>query len=209
MSEKKIFLVRHGETDYNRAKLMQGRGINASINEKGLAQAEAIKREFETIKVDAIITSGLKRTQETAKPLSIHHDVPIQSYSELDEMDFGALEGKAFDEVINDLKALHSSWSSGLLDVPAGGGETPIDVFKRANKKVLELLGTTTASTIVFVLHGRLLRILLSEWLGLGLKNMHQIEHTNGAINELVWYKGKFEKRLLNQVDHLNDLHHD
>jgi probable phosphoglycerate mutase len=85
-------------------------------------------------------------------------------------------------------------------------GESPQEAFDRANAKVIEVLEATNSENIVFMIHGRLTRILLSEWLGYGLKNMHKIEHQNGAINHLNWEAGSFEAVQLNMTDHLAEL---
>lgn len=200
---KQLYIIRHGETRFNKSHLMQGRGINASLNDTGCTQAEAISIYLKDKPVSKIVTSSLKRAKESAEPLCRLFNLKPEAYTELDEMDFGDLEGKSFDEVKSDLVHLHENWSSGKLEIAPKNGETPIQVYKRANLKVEEILKSTDDECIVFMLHGRLIRILLSEWLGLGLKNMHQIEHQNGAINKLVWTESGFEAVDLNVTSHL------
>jgi probable phosphoglycerate mutase len=68
---------------------------------------------------------------------------------------------------------------------------------------MMELMESTGEETIAVVIHGRLIRILLSEWLGLGLRNMHKIDHQNGSVNQLVYKNGRFEAVYLNKTDHL------
>ncbi|OAN63987.1 hypothetical protein A8B79_14465 [Balneola sp. EhC07] len=200
---KQLYIIRHGETRFNRSHLMQGRGINASLNDTGRKQADAISIYLKDKPVSKIVTSSLKRAKESAEPLCRLFNLKPEAYTELDEMDFGDLEGKSFDEVKSDLVHLHESWSSGKLEIGPKNGETPIQVYKRANLKVEEILKLSDDECIVFMLHGRLIRILLSEWLGLGLKNMHQIEHQNGAINTLTWTESGFEAVDLNVTSHL------
>ncbi len=200
---KAVYLIRHGETDYNKLKRMQGRGINASINEKGKEQAVAVAEWLRDKPVNNVITSSLKRAIESAAPICECKEVTHESYTELDEMNFGELEGKPFMEVKSDLLHLHENWSNGNLKAAPANGEYPIEVFERANAKVIEILYSNGSNHIVFMLHGRLIRILLSEWLGLGLQNMHQIEHQNGAINHLIWRDGIFEAVRLNITSHL------
>jgi len=200
---KHIYIIRHGETDFNKSHLMQGRGIDASINETGKEQSESIADFFVEIEVERIISSSMKRAIESANSLSDKKGLITERYSELDEMNFGDLEGKPFEEVKEELNYLHESWSNGLLDIPTPNGETPIQVFGRANSKAIEIIENACESVLVFVLHGRLIRILLSEWLGLGLQNMHKIEHQNGAINHLTWFESKFEAIDLNITSHL------
>ena len=202
---KHLYIIRHGETEFNKSKKMQGRGINASLNFRGREQAESVATFLKEKPITKIVSSSLKRAKESALPLCELLNLSAEEYSELDEMDFGILEGKPFEKVKSELIYLHESWSAGKLEIAPKEGENPIQVFKRASSKVEEILEISKDEHIVFMLHGRLIRILLSEWLGLGLKNMHQIEHQNGAINYLTWDAQKFEAVELNITEHLGE----
>lgn len=200
---KHLYIIRHGETDFNKAHKMQGRGINASINELGCAQAECIADALKDAPITKIITSSLIRTLETAQPLIKQTKATVESYKDLDEMSFGALEGVEFEQVQEDVKLLHNSWVQGDLDVAAEKGESPNEVFRRANAQVLKVLENSEDEHIVFMLHGRLIRILLSVWLGYGLSKMDRISHNNGAINHLLWNGEEFKAIELNKTNHL------
>ena len=91
----------------------------------------------------------------------------------------------------------------GNVDAEIPGGESPRQVFDRAGSKIIEVLENSEEDYIVFLVHGRLIRILLSEFLGKGLKNMHLIKHQNGSINHLIWNGSGFEAVELNKIDHL------
>jgi probable phosphoglycerate mutase len=203
---KQLFFIRHGETDNNKERIIQGRSIDASINELGKMQAQAICEAMEPYNIDKIVVSGLRRTYETAKPLALQLGLEIEKYAELDEIDFGILEGKFFTEIEEQVTKVNEQWKSGNVDYAPENGESPQQTFKRANNRVKEVLETSKEDNIAFIIHGRLTRILLSEWLGHGLKNMHKIEHQNGAINHLIWQEDKFEAVELNKVDHLMKL---
>lgn len=203
---KHVFIIRHGETDNNKIHRLQGRGINASINEKGEEQAEAISEALRDFPIQKIVTSSLIRTLETATPLIHQKKVPVESYSELDEMSFGVLEGTYYNDVKDKLHELHDRWSSGEVELEIEGGESPLQVFERAGAKIVEVLENSSEEYIAFVVHGRLIRILLSEFLGKGLKNMHLVKHENGAINHLSWNGDGFEVVELNKIDHLSSI---
>ena len=203
---KQIFIVRHGETDNNKAGIIQGRSLDASINELGRMQARAISEALEPFDIQKIVASGLRRTHETAQPLAEKRKLSIEKYPELDEINFGVLEGRSFTNIKDEVMELQKQWESGNLDFAPKNGESPRQTFTRANNKVNEVLETSTEESIVFVIHGRLTRILLSEWLGYGLRNMHKIEHQNGAINHLSWKGGIFKALELNKTDHLLEL---
>ncbi|MFY0683721.1 MAG: histidine phosphatase family protein [Balneola sp.] len=203
---KHLYIVRHGETEFNKLQKMQGRGINASLNDKGRVQAASISEFLKEKPITKIVTSSLNRAMESAQPLSALFDSHPENHADLDEMNFGILEGKPFEDVKQDLQFLHNNWSEGNLDIAPDDGESPKEVFDRANAKVLQILKSSKDEHVVFVVHGRLIRILLSEWLGLGLQNMHKIEHQNGAINHLRWANEKFEAVELNIISHLEHL---
>lgn len=203
---KHFFIIRHGETELNKLRLLQGRGINASVNKVGRSQAHAIAKALSIYPIQKIVTSSLIRTQESAAPLAEIKSINIESWKELDEMSFGDLEGKSFNNVLDQLKFLQNEWSFGNTKIPVPGGESPEDVYERAGKKIREIAENSSETHIAVFIHGRLIRILLSEILGLGLKNMHQIQHQNGAINHLIWENGVFKTVQLNIVNHLHHL---
>ncbi len=200
---KHIYIIRHGETDFNKAQKMQGRGIDASINELGQAQAKSVADALKSVAITKIVTSSLVRTLETAQPLIEQTEAVVETYADLDEMSFGTLEGKEFKEVEKEVKYFHKCWVEGELDLAPENGESPNQVFTRANAQTVKVLQNSEDDHIVFMLHGRLIRILLSVWLGNGLSNMDSIKHTNGAINHLLWDGKGFQSIELNKTNHL------
>ena len=212
-----LYLIRHGQTDFNKEQKFQGRGIDAPLNALGEAQARAVAQDFKErgIALDYMFCSSLKRTMQTAEPLAKLQSLEVQAVRELDEMDFGTLEGTYIKDHLPLLEHLQQQWSSGHLELEVPGGEHPKQVFARANGFIRQTLsklasnasrdGSQKPLEIAFFIHGRLLRVLLSEWLGLGLANMHRIEHTNGAINHLVTDGHRFEAVECNRTLHLKD----
>lgn len=203
MKYTRLFLVRHGETEYNKNGLLQGRGIDAPLNETGKHQAEMVARFLEPEGTGEIFSSSMRRTIETATPLADKTLNKLQSFGELDEMNFGDLEGMKTADIQNELQNIHSRWASGDVDYAIPGGESPSQVFERADSRIRNILNKGGHQTKVFVLHGRLIRILLSKWLGYGLENMHKIEHQNGAINHVLKNDVSFNIVYLNKTDHL------
>lgn len=203
---KHLYIIRHGETHFNKSKRLQGRGINASLNETGIQQAQAVAKALSSKPIQKVVTSSLIRTHESAAPLLENKSVEVESWPELDEMSFGDFEGESFYDVIDDLKILQTEWSAGNTKLPIPGGESPEDVYERSATKLIEIAEKSSESHIAVFVHGRLIRILLSGILGLGLENMQQIEHENGAINHLTWKEGVFSSVHLNITDHLKHI---
>mmetsp|Transcript_27688 Transcript_27688/g.80959 ORF Transcript_27688/g.80959 Transcript_27688/m.80959 type:complete len:274 (-) Transcript_27688:287-1108(-) len=91
----RLYLMRHGETDWNAKGLMQGGGFDIPLNNKGERQAQALKEAFEGLELEVIASSHLRRAHGTAEVLLKHHQ-QAKSVVSLDfgEMRFGKFEGK-------------------------------------------------------------------------------------------------------------------
>lgn len=203
MKQTQLFIARHGETDYNRNGLLQGRGIDAPLNKTGQSQARQLAGYLSNYEATSLISSSLTRAWQTGTFYEKKTDLTLRKNRDLDEMDFGDFEGSAMKEVANELEALQSSWMDGDVSLRIPGGESPKEVFERADSAARSCLNSSDSGTVVLFIHGRLIRILLSEWLGFGLKNMHKIEHNNCAVNHLLYKNGTFEPVYLNKTDHL------
>lgn len=185
---------------------MQGRGIDIPLNKTGRLQARAISDALEDESIDYIFSSSLMRSMETAEIIAWTLRMKYESYPELDEMDFGSLEGKLSEEVQTELNRLHQTWKDGETDFAIEGGESPGMVLERVLSRINIILKEHEGSTILFILHGRLIRILLSEWMGYELSEMHRIEHRNGALYHFQLRDGTFNVEYLNKTDHLEDV---
>lgn len=182
---------------------MQGRGIDASLNETGRRQAKAIANYLKDVKLKRIFSSSLKRSRETAELVALQHNLQLESHADLDEMDFGVLEGCPVSEIECELEELHNTWKSGNVNFACEGGESPKSVLTRAANCIDQIIKEHQHENLLFVLHGRLIRILVSHWLGYGLAGMHRVPHANGALYHLQKNGAGFEPIFLNHTDHL------
>ena len=203
---KQIFIIRHGETDNNKTHRFQGKGIDASINKKGQEQAEAVAKALADLPITKVVTSRLVRTLETAQPTIDAKNPLVESYSELDEMGFGDYEGAYLEEISEVIEDLQDQWAAGNINYAIAGGESPQQVYDRAATKLVEVIKASDDEYIAFFLHGRLIRILLSGLLGMGLEKMQDIKHRNGSINHLSWDGEKLTPVALNKLEHLKGL---
>lgn len=211
MRNTTLYFVRHGETDYNRYRVMQGRRINSSLNELGRRQAEALAQRFADESLDAIYTSSLRRAIETADALSKHHpEVPRYRLSGLDEMSWGVYEGEPWsDRLQSMLETMYARWNAGDYDFRVEEGESIYEVQRRARGAVDRILEAHTGETVLVVSHGRLLRVLLATLLEVGLERMDEFKHANTCVNILNYSPDGFESSLLNCTAHLAELNAD
>ena len=201
-AKKTIYIIRHGETDYNKQGVIQGRGIDSSLNEMGQQQALQFYRAYHHIGFDIIYTSELKRTHQSVaaflKAGYKHHIL-----SEFNEIGWGMFEGlkgdyeskRAYQSIIND-------WSSGLLDRCIEGGESPNSVLKR-QKVGLQKILSTNDTTILICMHGRALKIFLCLLTDTPLSKMDQFYHQNLTLYQLEYGGQKFQVVKENCTKHL------
>lgn len=95
----KLYLIRHGETDWNKQHIYQGQS-DRPLNAVGKKEAAKLAQELKQVKVDALFCSDLKRAEETAKLVNSYHKLPIQAEPLLREINFGKMEGKNHAEVV-------------------------------------------------------------------------------------------------------------
>ena len=131
MVRKKIYLVRHGQTDFNLRGVVQGSGIDAPLNQNGIAQALAFFEAYKHVPFDKVFFSGLQRTKQSIQSF-IDLGLPFESVVELNEISWGKYEGLPMTPEENKYY-LHmlEQWSAGNLDHAIEGGESPNMVVKR------------------------------------------------------------------------------
>lgn len=94
-----ILLVRHGETDWNRERRLQGQ-TDRPLNEDGRAQAAELARALASEPLDGIYASDLARALDTARIVAAGHGLDVVALRELRERDFGSWEGLTDDEIV-------------------------------------------------------------------------------------------------------------
>lgn len=191
---KTIYILRHGQTDLNKMGMVQGRGVNASLNETGRAQAKDIAAHLKDVQFDRIYTSELKRTHETVE----HFGEPKVALEGFDEISWGNQEGVKPTEASKTLyQQTLDQWRAGDLNANVGGGESPLEVKKRQQQAMDQVLSNGD-QTILICMHGRAMRILVSWLLSYPLELMDGFEHSNCCYYKLTYLDGAF------RVEHFN-----
>lgn len=199
----RLFLLRHGETDYNLQKIVQGGGIDSDLNLTGYNQGEKFHKRYQSAKFDAIYCSGLKRTRQTLHAFS-REGKEIISLEGLNEMGWGELEGKPFDPVSHAaFLAMNEKWANGELNLALPGGESPQYVWERSSAAVLEIEKRHKNGNVLICTHGRTLRILLSGMCGYGLDKMNWFPHENTGLNILRRQGTQWQFEKINCLQHL------
>lgn len=199
---KTIYFVRHGQTDYNKKHIIQGSGIDSSLNERGREQAQLFFEYYKHLPIDKIFISKLRRTKETMQPF-FAQGIPYEATSDINEIGWGIHEGKkAAPWMVNSYKALIAEWQKGNFDAKIEGGESAASLANRLSRFIERLRGIP-AQHILVCLHGRALRCLMCLLRGEHLREMENHKHANTGLF-LVKYDGQaFEVVFENDVRHL------
>jgi len=203
LKSKKIFLVRHGQTDYNLKGVAQGSGIDAPINATGQQQANAFFKAYKNIPFDKIYTSVLQRSIQSVQSF-IDLGIPHKKLIGLNEISWGNREGKSFVSGENHYKIVTNAWKSGDLDASITEGESPLEVQKRQEIALTHILSQEKEDTILICMHGRAMRILLCLMLNYNLKHMDLFSHSNLGVYKINYNGNSFSIESANDVRHLN-----
>ena len=205
---KTIYLIRYGETDFNRQGVVQGSGVDSDLNELGRIQAEAFFQYYQHITFDKVYTSGLKRTHQSVHKF-LQKNLPWEQHKGLNEISWGVREGKIPNSRDNEYyKVLIDSWIAGEINTPSEGGESPADVIARQKPVIDLILSRPEEETILIAMHGRAIRILLTLLLERPLNEMDTFDHANLCLYKLVYdYKtSSFTLELACDITHLKEI---
>jgi broad specificity phosphatase PhoE len=203
LSTKKIYLVRHGQTEFNKKGIVQGSAVNSSLNDIGRAQAHAFYQAYKHVPFDVVYTSALNRSIESVQAF-IDASIPHYIRPGLNEISWGEMDGKlATTTEHNEYKDLLARWQQGDVEFKMWGGESPVDVQKRQEPVIQEILNSNY-ETILMCMHGRAIRILLSLVTKTSLAEMDQFEHGNlclylleGTVKEIKVISSNDQRHLL------------
>ncbi len=203
MNSKKIYIVRHGQTDFNLQNIVQGSGVDSNLNDLGRAQAQAFFKAYKNIAFDKIYTSALKRTRQTVKSF-LDLGIPNESLSGLNEISWGTKEGfKITPDEDQYYHYMLRQWQLGNTTLKIEGGESPDDVVIRMKPAIDHIMANTNEQTVLVCMHGRAIRILLCILLNCPLKSMDMFEHENLCLYLLHYTGGVFTVELQNDTSHL------
>jgi len=199
---KKIYLVRHGETKYNKLGVVQGRGIDAPLNETGIKQAAQFYQACKSVPFEKVYTSLLKRTHQSVEAF-IRDGIPHTEHAGLDEISWGKHEGAVASAEGNSyFKNISAEWRKGHTNVEIEGGESPGDVVAR-QKVIMNEIIEAEEGVILICMHGRAIRILLCYLLDLPLSRMDDFTHSNLGLYVLDYVAGEFKISVENSTEHL------
>ena len=157
----KIYYVRHGQTDWNLTRKMQGGGTEKELNETGINQANETRKELENVKYDIIICSPMYRAKQTAEIINKDKNVKTIIDERIRERKLGKLEGH---EITDEIEK--QIWDYNLnYQIPEG--ENLHDFEKRILCFLEDIKKKYSDKTVLIVAHGGVAKVIKAHLYGM------------------------------------------
>jgi len=170
-----ILLARHGETDWNLHRRIQGHS-DTPLNDTGRAQAQALADELSGERIDAVYSSDLKRAHETARLVAAPRGLEVTAIRDLRERHFGTWEGLTDEEIFARFPQVREG-------APWGDAETPEEMGERVLAALRRLAEAHPGEHVLVVSHGGPLRRVLARC---GVDNVARIDNCHVVRVEIV-----------------------
>ena len=199
-----LVLVRHGETEYNRADVFRGR-VDLPLNERGREQAGAAARYLEGEAFEAFYSSPLTRSMQTARAIAAPHGAEVEALDPFIDVDYGEWSGKSIEEIRRTWPREFAAWAENPEEAVFPGGESVSEVRERL-RRGLEMLASRHEGRVLLVGHKLINRLVLCIVLDLPTRGIWRVEQSNGAINVISHGERGWVLRRMNDVAHLRGL---
>lgn len=195
----KIFLTRHGETEWNIQKRMQG-WSDSNLTENGVQNALALGKRLKEVTYEAIYTSPSGRTVATSKLIKGERDIPLIMDKRLKEIHLGDWEGQTSTDIekLNPIE-FHLFWNSPNLYRPISG-----ESFTELQQRVLEVLNFIRdqhpSGNILIVTHAVVLKTILAFFKRYPLEKLWDPPFIHGTSLSIIEWDGK-EANIILEAD--------
>ena len=187
-----IIFVRHGETDYNKIKRVQGTQ-QIPLNEQGKTQAQQVAESLQQYKITHIYCSGLVRARETAEIINRSLSLPIMIDDRLNERNWGIWENKNLGDILQQEEST-KFWSEENLDANPHQGETTRNLMKRCTGFLNDLVKNHAKSDVILVVtHGGPMRMIRGIIKGLHDEEYLRRDIKNGQILIVKYEHSRFK----------------
>lgn len=182
---RKIYLVRHGQTNANKDKKYCGQ-TDVSLNENGVNGAKKIAKVLKDVSINQIITSDLNRALTTASYINEYHHLDIIQNKQLREINFGDFENLTFQEISEKYPQAKAEMLDKKTEYVFPNGESISQVYQRVVKGYHDILSSYPDQDILIVAHGGVIRSILTSVLSGDIENYWAIEIDNTTISTII-----------------------
>jgi phosphoserine phosphatase len=198
-----IFLVRHGESVWNKEQRIQGRK-DPGLSERGRRQAKALAGRLKKENIEIVYTSGLKRCVQTAKAIAKGTGSEARVFSGLEEIILGDWQGKTVEEVKKIYPKVYEAWLKAPSKAKIPGWEGIRRFTGRIDGVFKSVLTGNSASCICVVTHLGVITAYLSRVLDTDFDLLFKtIRLDNCGISKISHKGGRFVIHFINDTRHL------
>ena len=206
MKKTTVYLIRHGQSESNLAKVFAGQ-MNVNLSELGHAQAERTSEYLSKIPVDVIWSSDLNRAYQTAQHTAEKKGLEIHTSPKLREIFAGEWEGKSTAEMKNDPESGFQTWLYNIGAVQTPGGESVMEVQARFVPEVERIMRENEGKTIFIFCHATPIRLLRAAWEGVSAEEIKDIPRVaNSSVTQGEFDGEKFRIVRYSYADFLGDM---
>lgn len=198
----RLFLVRHGVTEWNHDGRYQGQ-LDVPLSAKGRLQAAAARTRLRDERFATCYTSALSRARVTAEIILEEHFCPLVQLPELNEMYYGAWEGLLRTEIMERFPEDWARHKRDPLHAPPTGGEARADLRVRVDQALARIALDQRDATVLVVAHGGTIRAAVGLALGLPMQEWRKLRLDNAALSIVELYEDGGVLSLFNDTAHL------
>lgn len=206
MYMKKIYLVRHGESQWNVLKRIQGQQ-DIPLTDKGNQQAHQIGNRLLDKNIDFIYSSDLERAYDTATIIGEKLQINVESVPELREIKFGQWEGICYDEIfLSDYKEL-IMWRKAPEKLNIDGIETLEKLQLRSMLAIDKIVNNKKGKNILVVSHSATLKTIILGLLSMDLANFKKFTLDNVSLSIIEFRDYNNVLKVLNDTNHIKEIY--
>ncbi len=182
-----LYLVRHGETEWNREGRAQGRA-DVPLNEAGIAQSQALANTFASLNVAAVMSSSSRRAVRTAEAIAAPHSLTVTPKDDLLELNFGGLDGAPLRDMREMFPDFFEHWTRDPATAQFPDGGETLQQLQDRTWAAVEAVARShdTQDNVIIVSHAFALYSIMCRALGMPLSNYGRLRITPGTYSLLV-----------------------
>jgi alpha-ribazole phosphatase len=192
-----MLLIRHAEPAAWATRLCHG-SLDVPLSDDGMKQARRVGDHLRDARFEAVYTSPLGRAVATASAVAGPHGLDPVLRQDLAEVDFGAFEGRTFDEIAASDPDLYRQWMRAPANVRFPGGESFDDLRVRATDEAGRIRGDHDGGRVAVVTHGGVIRAVLADVLGVDDGRIFRIDQSWGGMSLVEWVGDEAVVRYVN-----------
>lgn len=198
-----VFMIRHAEAEGNLYRIVQGQ-FDSCITPRGRKQIAALAERFRDVPLDALYSSDLRRTRETAKAITKYHKLEPHYSARLREINLGVCEGLSFGDMGRLDPVQMDKFNNDPAEWRAEGAETFAECTERIVSAVTEIAEANPNKTVAVVSHGMAIRSLLAYIMNVKSRDIPTLPHgDNTAVSKLVYDGERFTVEYYNDNSHV------